>query len=1406
MESRRVEPESVSRPRFHLKPSNFLSAWTFAWIWKLSVLVRFVDAKQIDLVLCNEDTASVNGDLLGKNFADVQTEGGPNKVRRALFRTYGWRYAVLGFWKIAWGCFTWLGAYWLLKKVIEFAEDSAAHRKNPLGVDEPEAMEGHAYALALLGASCLQSISIHQLLSRCNKIGVQIRAGLMAMVFRKSLKLSSARGVGGVGDVVNLMAVDCGRIADATANFHYLWSAAFEVLAILALSFVEIGKSAWPAVGVLILLLPLQAYLGKAIAETSSEFTTTTQHRVHIMSELLTAIKLIKFYAWEPYFRKEINQIRHHEMSLLKRSFFIKSCNFAVVFATPVIVALLCLATYYYTLPTGKVLTSSIVFTVLSVFNTLRYPLLMMPQAVKSSTAAMLAFKRLEQFLSLTEVDTKAIQEEDPVDKRRKDDLVIDMKDASFQWDLPASVDNPAHLTSKDQFSIEKNNTPSLHQLHLQVKRGQLVAVIGEVGNGKSSLVAALLGEMRKTSGHLSVKGRVSYVPQEAWLLNATLRDNILFGSKFDEQRYREVIRVCALERDLTLLASGDQEQIGERGVNLSGGQKQRVSLARAIYFPGEVVVLDDPLSAVDQHVGSHIFEQCIRGFLADRTVVLVTHQLQYLQHCDRVLIMTDGRISEQGTYAELTANHQGTLARLMELDALKDENKELPRDQALKTREEEWIEEYGTLHLVRSMEDGLNLNAYRRDSYPEDDSDVVNIHSTPSISTRTVAHPNHPNASISLSSSVSAPGPLSTHTFVDTGDELLSPIVRSHSTRKRSTHGLDTLPAHYMNNRPHELTMEMPAISNHDRPFSAASSASSSAFPIQRASPSSIHPLYERSAAAVIQRTNRSNMKRPQVSARGRSPHDLVQSAALTVYTQADDHKPDPWVESAVQVGTIQPQENSNIDHSTDRKMGWWTWRDYMAAANGPMLGWSIVFIFCAVHGIRIGSDYWLRLWVPDSLNQEAWVYLVVYAVFCVAFTGGVFGRGMYFVWIMTKKCIFMHNELFHSVMRAPMAFFNATPMGRILNVFAKHVNNVDELLTDSFFQALQYLPLTLGAMGLVAGTIPMMWASLLILFFLMALFCKFAFYTEERFKALDATSKPPVYAHLTASLDGLFSIRSYDASKRFDDIMLAKIDTNHRANYAFTSVQSWIALYMDILSSFYIYASALLIVIYRNDSAVTSATTGLALSNALQMLVFLQWTIRMLGESHACMASVQQVLYYSHEIAEEAPEIVENNRPPKNWPSKGEIEWKNLELRYHRFGVAVLKDVSFQVRAGEKVGIVGRTGSGKSTLLVSLLRIVEASAGSIWVDGVHIAKIGLRDLRSSIAIIPQEPVLFVGTMRSNLDPYTRRTDEEIWAALDKVHLADKIRAMPLGLLTEVIGQSLCLSRSLSRPVSLSI
>lgn len=1145
------------------------------------------------------------------------------------------------------------------------------------------------------------------------------------------------------------------------------------LLVVIALAFVELQLAALPALVILLLLFPVQYLLSNLTARVSAMATASTTARIHIMSELLTAIKLIKFYAWESYFRDRVTRVRAKEMGELRRGMYLKITSFAVVFAAPVLTTLACICVYELTSegPDGTT-KASVVFTILSLFNTLRYPLIMLPIAVKTSLGALLSFDRLDGFLRLPEVepllrngDSDSFQDSDREISKSvsvvADGLVMNgsssdsgnvkemerlalrreiaglriyIKDADFGW--PDS----------------QESNPTLKFVNMSVKPNALVAIVGDVGSGskrhylkvhfplyyshtnsrafdvlelsiESSTLAAIMGQIQRRAGDRIVHGSLAYVPHDAWLLNATLKENILFGSPFDLQKYNDILRVCALTRDLTLLSAGDETEIGERGINLSLGQRQRVSLARAVYSDADIMLLDDPLSGMDAQIGKHIFHECIKGYLANKTVVYVTNQLQHLAQCDHIIAMKAGSVEAQGTYEELMAqdvNFARIVQESMEIED-PDQIHELINEIRLEpTVEEEDDEGAGTSSIPvsptgeKSFDNHLtiprNITIHRGQGGQGKGLSLSGRFPDYEKKSETEEH-NH-NATIHGQSSINRSGKMSAGTSSVGGRPNLL-AQRSHSVSYQGSNSAYNTAANEQTiHRLRELNAH--TIQN------------------QMLNEQTISRMIERNQMTILGSMGQNRLTSAPTNREENSMARAVERNQLTIHSLSGREG----------LGSGGRGERLDLGYgvkSRDVISGWSVTKAYMRKGTGMGVSVAVVLVFVATHGLRIFSDYWLRFTVGVEEQPDSHYYLTVYGGLVAAVVVGAYGRGFFLSWVVFKKSLTYHDRIFRKIMRAPMSYFDVTPLARILNAFARHLYVVDEVLPDSILQLLQYMPLAIGTTILVIAIVPWSAIAVAVLVALVWVLIHYSSCADERLKGMEALTKGPIFAHMAATLDGLFSIRVYGAEERFDAFNLSRIDDNHKALFAMMQLRSWLALYVDLISSIFVFVTAILVVHFAIHGTLDASQVGLAVTNALQLLIFGQWSIRMAAEVKSTKESVCQLELYGMNIPAEAPDVIPDNRPPVDWPSQGEIEFKKVVLRYQNYGVAVLKKVSFVVQPGEKIGVVGKMGSGKTTLLISLLRVVEAAEGKILIDGLDVREFGLQDLRSKIAIIPQ-------------------------------------------------------------------
>ncbi|EJD48473.1 P-loop containing nucleoside triphosphate hydrolase protein [Auricularia subglabra TFB-10046 SS5] len=525
------------------------------------------------------------------------------------------------------------------------------------------------YGMAL--AASLPLVKFIETLIQTQNSQVSVRMSMSASsalnrnVFEKSLRVSGrARVEHTKGQIISLFSQDTSQVIHITSTVHTLAIEPIQLIVGVFMLVRLLGVAAWVGLGVILVTFPIQAALLSYMMGSIIEGMKVHDKRIRVMQEVLQGIRSIKIYAWERFFAGKIGTHRAQELSLYRFFSLRLSYLHALLAASPVLCAALAFVTYSLT---GHDLTPATVFTALQVFTLIEGPLISVPMSASTIMTFKASLERLSKFLNAEEV-----AEPFPVEPELADAVRID---ADFTWEESAAADPDLEAMQAQGVELTPGTpaTPKpppfvLKDLKMTVARGAFVALVGQVGAGKSSVMEAIAGEMRKTRGEVVLGGAVAYAPQAPWIVNGTLKDNIVFDTAtVDEGRYTQCVRACALEHDLAMLAHGDRTEIGERGINLSGGQKARVSLARVAYSQADIVLLDDPLSAVDAYVGKHILRECLlMGPLSERTRVLATHALHVLPYVDYIYVLEKGTIVEQGTYEQLRSSG-GAFARLLE-------------------------------------------------------------------------------------------------------------------------------------------------------------------------------------------------------------------------------------------------------------------------------------------------------------------------------------------------------------------------------------------------------------------------------------------------------------------------------------------------------------------------------------------------------------------------------------------------------------------------------------------------------------------------------------------------------------------------------------------------------------------
>ncbi|XP_037884214.1 multidrug resistance-associated protein 1 isoform X7 [Glossina fuscipes] len=1120
----------------------------------------------------------------------------------------------------------------ILRLIIAFVEDNA----NGETESQPE-WKGILYSALLFLVAAAQTFILGQYFQRMFIVGLRIRTALINAIYRKALVISNtARKESTVGEIVNLMAVDAQRFMDLTTYLNMLWSAPLQIALALYFLWELLGPSVLAGLAVMIILIPLNGVIANRIKTYQIRQMKYKDDRVKLMNEVLSGIKVLKLYAWEPSFEKKVLEIRDKEIATLKSTAYLNASTSFLWSCAPFLVSLVTFATYVL-IDENNVLDATKTFVSLSLFNILRFPLTMLPMLISNMVQTQVSVNRINKFMNSEELDPNNVQH----DSTKPHPLIIE--NGSFSWG--------------DDESTLKN-------INIEVKKNTLCAIVGTVGSGKSSILQSFLGEMDKISGIVNTVGSIAYVPQQAWIQNATFRENILFGKPYDRRRYNRVINACALKPDIDILSAGDLTEIGEKGINLSGGQKQRISLARAVYNNADIYLLDDPLSAVDSHVGKHIFEEVIGpgGILANKTRILVTHGITFLPQTDNIYVMKLGEISENGTYQDLL-NKRGDFSDFL-LQHIQEGNEEVENLDEIK------------LHLEGNLQSEELKDRFQKAitlARTESLSDAVSVHSLESTST-----------------------------------------VRRRKLERESS----------------EI---------------------------------SINSINSRTKLNIEEQGKLIETEKSQTGG----------------------------VEFAV-------------------------YKHYIKSV-GVFLSMATLLLNFIFQAFQIGSNLWLTRWSNDKRVEHDTslrdMYLGVYGAF--GFGQGVFAYfAVVFVYCGTfeaaKK---MHNDLFHVILRGSVCrFFDITPIGRLLNHFSGDMEIIDNELPGTLDSFLTFIFLVLATIVVISISTPIFLAVIIPIAFLYYFAQRFYVATSRQLMRLESVSRSPIYSHFGETITGVSTIRAYAVQDRFIDESDNKVDKNQVCKYPSLIANRWLAIRLEMVGNLIILFASLFAVLGGQSNP---GLVGLSVSYALQVTQTLNWLVRMSSDIETNIVAVERIKEYG-ETKQEAPWEVETLKLPRNWPNEGRVVFENFKVRYREGLDLVLKGISFTINGGEKVGIVGRTGAGKSSLTLSLFRIIEAAGGRILIDDVDISTLGLHTLRSRLTIIPQDPVLFSGSLRINLDPFEVKKDEEIWKALELSHLKVFVKTLPAGLNHEIseggenlsVGQRqlVCLARALLRKTKVLI
>ncbi|XP_046853156.1 ATP-binding cassette sub-family C member 4-like isoform X2 [Xenia sp. Carnegie-2017] len=1088
-----------------------------------------------------------------------------------------------------------------------------------------EKWKAYLYAVIMIACAFGESIVPHPMFLGVMRAGMHLRVAAAALIYRKALRMShSSLGETTTGKIVNLITNDVQKLDQVAFFLLYLFVAPFLIGAISYLCWMEMGISFLPGLILLLLLIPFQAWIGRFFASLKMKSALFTDQRIGIMNEVLTAMRIIKMNTWEDSFHKLVTDVRKQESDKIKRTSRYRALNASIFIIAIPLMTLTMFVTYVLN---GGSLTSEKVFTVIGIFMSARVVMtIFVPNSIMFLKEGGVSMKRIQDFLLM---DEGIVPTSDTTNNKHKETIV---RGITASWD--------------------KNREETLKDISFKVSPGELLMVIGPVGSGKSSLLMALLRELPLTKGEILIPQHVAYVSQSAWTFTGTLRENVLFGQKYEKEKYDKVIMACALDKDIKDLKNGDLTLIGERGITLSGGQRSRVNLARAVYSDADVYLMDDPFSAVDSIVGRHIFDECIRGILKTKVCILVSHQLQYLKDSDSILCLHEGNLVGYGNLESLMENGVDIFALLQQEDD-DDSSVFISDEVALEKRKCEKIERpislsfNQTLDLQRSLKNisnhGSNLNL---DNLGKNDFSDDLLHSTFSRKKR------------------------SSSRLTNTTASLLELDIKESETEKKES-------------------------------------------------------------------------------------------------------------------------EESKTEEKFIGTVSWRVYKEYILAGTNIFFAIVGCFMFLLCQACVLVSDWWLARWADREtvfagrnrseylIDSERTENISVYVSLVAASIMMSVGRALVMFYILINASQHLHNKMFAAILCAPIYFFDSNPVGRILNRFSKDIGFMDDMLPATFYEATQLVVLTVSILllcvisqpYLLLGAIPVVFAFL----WLRHYYIK----TAREIKRLESLNRSPMYSHVSATLQGLCTIRAFNTQQDFLQKYYQYQDHHSSSWFLILTGVRWLGFRLDMLC-FVFFAIVVFapLVAQEFGLSVSASLVGLAFLYTRQLFGMFQFCVRQTAEVENQMVSVERVLEYC-DLEPESKIDNKEIKPSKEWPQFGIISAEKLSFSYHSSLPNVLKDLNFCIRSKEKVGIVGRTGAGKSSLISAFFRLAEPD-GVIRIDGVCITELGLNDLRGKLSIIPQEPILFAGSIRRNLDPFANHSDIEIWHALEEVQMKEVVENLP--------------------------
>ncbi|XP_067325155.1 cystic fibrosis transmembrane conductance regulator [Anolis sagrei] len=1242
-----------------------------------------------------------------------------------------------------------------------------------------------AYYLAI--GLCLlfivRMLLLHPAIFGLHHIGMQIRIAMFSLIYKKTLKLSSrVLDKISTGQLVSLLSNNLNKFDEGLALAHFVWIAPLQVVLLMGLLWEMLQASAFCGLALLIVVALFQSWLGRMMMKYRDQRGGKINERLVITSEMIENIQSVKAYCWENAMENMIENLRKSELKLTRKAAYVRYFNSSVFFFSGFFVVFLAVLPYALI---DKIILRKI-FTTISFCIVLRMAITrQFPWAVQTWYDSLGAINKIQDFLQKEEY--KTLEYNLTTTGLELDKITAFWDEGNGELFTKAKLENGSRKISTTSDGLFFSNfqlhfAPVLKDISFKIEKGQLLAVAGSTGAGKSSLLMLIMGELEPLEGKVKHSGRISFCPQVSWIMPGTIKDNIIFGVSYDEFRYKNVIKACQLEEDISKFPERDDTVLGEGGITLSGGQRARISLARAVYKDADLYLLDSPFGYLDMLTEKEIFESCVCKLIVNKTRILVTSKLEHLKIADKILILHEGTCYFYGTFSELQGQRPNFSSELMGFDAF---------DQFSADRRNSILTE--TLRRLSIDSDGMgSRNEMKIPSFKQT-SDFTEKRKN------SVMNALNSSRKFSLIQKT----PLQANGIEES---LGEPVERRLSLVPDSEQGEAILPrSNVLNPGPTFRGPRRQSVLN-------------------LMTRTSVHPgqsFYTKNSVSV------------------RKMSVVHQASEIDIYARRLSR--DSMVEITEELNEEDLKECFFDDSETMNTVTTWNTYFRYITIHKTLL---VVLIMCVViFSIEVVASLVGVLYLTSLVSEntttnvtkstnatsenagivvtESSSYYIFYIYVGVADTLLAMGviRGIPLVHTLITVSKTLHHKMLHAVLQAPMSSLNKLKAGGILNRFSKDIAILDDLLPLTIFDFIQLILIVIGAILVVSAIEPYIFLASVPVIAAFIMLRAYFLHTSQQLKQLESEARSPIFTHLVTSLKGLWTLRAFGRQPYFETLFHKALNL-HTANwFLYLSTLRWFQMRIEmIFVIFFIIVTFVSIVTTGNGEG----KVGIILTLAMNIMGTLQWAVNSSIDVDSLMRSVSRIFKFIDMPTEESQTtppsrneglsqvlIIENKHVKEEniWPSGGQMIVKDLTAKYLDGGLAILENISFSISPGQRVGLLGRTGSGKSTLLFAFLRLLNTE-GDIQIDNVSWNTVPVQQWRKAFGVIPQKVFIFSGSFRKNLDPYGQWSDEELWKVAEEVGLKSIIEQFP-GQLDFVLvdggcvlshghKQLMCLARSI--------